>query len=378
MSDIYKCFMCGDELTEENSSDEHILLNALGGHIHSKKLICKNCNSALGSTSDDELAKELNFFASFLDVPRQRGKNQIIKTLDEKYDLMPGGVPVLRQPIVKKTKNENGFRFEAQVKDESDLEWILKGIAKKHPGIDVRKAFQSKQVKNERMNQITIPAFFSAHAIFPSIIKSAVEYYLLCGGNMCYVQHLMQAIKGEENSFDYCMYCYPREELFREYIGSIYHILYVKGNATEHLLYGYVSYFGVLQCIVLLNDNYDGPDLEQGYNYEVLTRQAGVIKPQYILTRKQVDEIMRTSFADNLPRLEMGIGKFLRNADYIQTREKSMPVFNAFYDEQRERLRKGEINTVQMKNACVKKYSDLIMPWLAKYIPKDPYEDLKE
>ena len=99
MSDIYKCFMCGDELTEENSSDEHILLNALGGHIHSKKLICKNCNSALGSTSDDELAKELNFFASFLDVPRQRGKNQIIKTLDEKYDLMPGGVPVLRQPI---------------------------------------------------------------------------------------------------------------------------------------------------------------------------------------------------------------------------------------------------------------------------------------
>ena len=86
MSDIYKCFMCGDELTEENSSDEHILLNALGGHIHSKKLICKNCNSALGSTSDDELAKELNFFASFLDVPRQRGKNQIIKTLDEKYD----------------------------------------------------------------------------------------------------------------------------------------------------------------------------------------------------------------------------------------------------------------------------------------------------
>lgn len=376
MPDIYKCFICGNDLTEENCSDEHILLNSLGGHIHSKKLICKNCNSALGSTSDDELAKELNFFASFLDVPRQRGKNQNIKTLDEKYDLMPGGIPVLRNPIVKKTKSENGFRYEAQVKDESDLEWILKGIAKKHPGIDVRKAFQSKQVKNEPMNQITIPAFFSARAIFPSIIKSAVEYYLLCGGDLHYVQQLMQAIKGEENPFDYCMYCYPREELFRESIGSIYHILYVKGNATDSLLFGYVSYFDVLRCIVLLNDNYDGPDLEQGYSYEVLTRQKEVIKPLYNLTREQVDEIMRTSFADNLPRLEMGIGKYLRNADYIQTREKSMPEFNAFYDEQCERLRKGEINAVQMEKACAKKYSDLIMPWLVKYIPKDPYEDL--
>lgn len=376
MPDIYKCFICGNDLTEENCSDEHILLNSLGGHIHSKKLICKNCNSTLGSTSDDELAKELNFFASFLDVPRQRGKNQSIKTLDEKYDLMPGGIPVLRNPIVKKTKSENGFRYEAQVKDESDLEWILTGIAKKHPGIDVRKAFQSKQVKNEPMNQITIPAFFSARAIFPSIIKSAVEYYLLCGGDLHYVQQLMQAIKGEENPFDYCMYCYPREELFRESIGSIYHILYVKGNATDSLLYGYVSYFDVLRCIVLLNDNYDGPDLEQGYSYEVLTRQKEVIKPLYNLTREQVDEIMRTSFADNLPRLEMGIGKYLRNADYIQTREKSMPEFNAFYDEQCERLRKGEINAVQMKKACAKKYSDLIMPWLVKYIPKDPHEDL--
>ena len=376
MPDIYKCFICGNDLTEENCSDEHILLNSLGGHIHSMKLICKNCNSALGSTSDDELAKELNFFASFLDVPRQRGKNQNIKTLDVKYDLMPGGIPVLRNPIVKKTKSENGFRYEAQVKDESDLEWILKGIAKKHPGIDVRKAFQSKQVKNEPVNQITIPAFFSARAIFPSIIKSAVEYYLLCGGDLHYVQQLMQAIKGEENPFDYCMYCYPREELFRESIGSIYHILYVKGNATDNLLYGYVSYFDVLRCMVLLNDNYDGPDLEQGYSYEVLTRQKEVIKPLYNLTREQVDEIMRTSFADNLPRLEMGIGKFLRNADYIQTREKSMPEFNAFYDEQCERLRKGEINAVQMKKACAKKYSDLIMPWLVKYIPKDPHEDL--
>ena len=51
---VNKCFVCGTVLTEENSSDEHILLNALGGHIHSKKLLCKRCNSVLGTTSDEE------------------------------------------------------------------------------------------------------------------------------------------------------------------------------------------------------------------------------------------------------------------------------------------------------------------------------------
>ena len=155
-----QCFICGADLSEENSSDEHILLNALGGHIHSNKLICKACNSAFGRTSDEELAKEMRFFASYLDVPRQRGKNQKVRTLDEKYDMMPGGIPVLRNPIVKKTEYNKGFAIEAEVRDELELRRILRELAKKYPGIDVQQALLSKVEKNDTIDYLQVSAEF--------------------------------------------------------------------------------------------------------------------------------------------------------------------------------------------------------------------------
>ena len=132
-----RCFICGILLTDTNSSDEHILLNALGGRLHSRSLLCKRCNEEIGRSVDEELANELNFFSSFLDIPRQRGKNLIIRTADEKYDLLPGGTPVLRKPIIKKENHGHGFTLEIEARNESELRSILNGYAKHYPGFDV-------------------------------------------------------------------------------------------------------------------------------------------------------------------------------------------------------------------------------------------------
>lgn len=36
-----KCYMCGVELNDCNRAEEHIILNAIGGVLTSKNLICK-------------------------------------------------------------------------------------------------------------------------------------------------------------------------------------------------------------------------------------------------------------------------------------------------------------------------------------------------
>ena len=36
------CFICNETLTEINASDEHIILNSLGGHLHSKIYCAKS------------------------------------------------------------------------------------------------------------------------------------------------------------------------------------------------------------------------------------------------------------------------------------------------------------------------------------------------
>ena len=43
----YYCYICDEELTDTNNSDEHIILNAIGGHLHSNKLLCKRCNKMM-------------------------------------------------------------------------------------------------------------------------------------------------------------------------------------------------------------------------------------------------------------------------------------------------------------------------------------------
>ena len=50
-----KCYLCGMLLSESNRSLEHIIPNAIGGHLKSKDLICKNCNSNTGQKIDAEI-----------------------------------------------------------------------------------------------------------------------------------------------------------------------------------------------------------------------------------------------------------------------------------------------------------------------------------
>ena len=62
---MIKCYLCGTEITEENKTVEHIVLNSIGGRLKSSKLICKNCNSKFGNTFDACLSKQLEFLQIF-------------------------------------------------------------------------------------------------------------------------------------------------------------------------------------------------------------------------------------------------------------------------------------------------------------------------
>ena len=62
------CYICGEELTKSNESEEHIIPNAIGGKLKSNKLICKKCNNQLGNDIDYKLTKQLDFFSNFLNI----------------------------------------------------------------------------------------------------------------------------------------------------------------------------------------------------------------------------------------------------------------------------------------------------------------------
>ncbi|AUC75782.1 HNH endonuclease [Olleya sp. Bg11-27] len=91
-----KCYRCEDIIDDKNSSEEHIIINACGGRLKSKNLLCKKCNSIFGDKFDCELARTTNVITNLLMVKRHHGVPQPIRTTrtstGEKYYLDYGGV----------------------------------------------------------------------------------------------------------------------------------------------------------------------------------------------------------------------------------------------------------------------------------------------
>src|ERR1035437_11025447 len=94
-----KCYKCDNEITTATETEEHIILNACGGRLKSKNLLCKTCNSQFGETFDKELASQTNDLANLLLVKRHRGEPQSIKgklqSTGEDYYLLYGGNPMM-------------------------------------------------------------------------------------------------------------------------------------------------------------------------------------------------------------------------------------------------------------------------------------------
>lgn len=363
-----KCFICGDQLTDANTSDEHILLNALGGRLCSRELLCKKCNEEIGRGSDKELANELNFFASLLNISRQRGKNQIIRTADEKYDLLPGGMPVLKKPIISKEDIDHGFRLEIEARNEIELRKILAGYAKQYPGIDVEKAIQTKKEQTKHVDTIRVPREFHASRIYPSMIKSAAEYFLYCGGEQKHVEHLIQTIKEVEGGERYCRYFYPLQKLFSLDQKGIYHVLYVRGSSAEHLLYGYISYFDVVQCLVLLNDDYKGSDIESSYIYNAVNKETVIAKPNYILLPETIQNAFAVPYNELAVLLSKQVEEFLKTAGIIRVHHKIDPELNSYIKEQFKEYQDGVIDAKELSARIACKSVSLYEPWLKRNI----------
>src|SRR5690348_12113276 len=107
------CYVCNTYLTQENETEEHIILNAIGGKLKSKKLICKGCNSKFGSNIDDKLAQQLNTVSNLLNVKRDRGKPQNVKGKYQNKEIIiePGGRMKLARPYID--KGEKVIHIEA-------------------------------------------------------------------------------------------------------------------------------------------------------------------------------------------------------------------------------------------------------------------------
>lgn len=292
-----KCYMCGTELNESNSSEEHIILNAIGGVLTSKNLICKQCNSNFGDGSDSHLAKQLQPFSVLMDVERDRGETPPIEAVrssnNEKILVYPGGKPGSVKPEVCFFQEDGKQKYHVVARNQKEMNRIYKGIKKKYPSATVIDTGEVVENINEK---ITIEYDLSKEPL-ESVCKTAVGYYLHSGGSQDYIQLFIDRLKNH-NVLELCNFCYMEQINISKSEDGIFHSITVVGEPQQRLLYAYIEFFDYYHVIVLLNDNYDGVEFRNVYCYNLIRKCESEAFFGALVTREMISDILHKELTD--------------------------------------------------------------------------------
>lgn len=309
----YYCYICGDEITDKNCTDEHVILNALGGHLHSYTIICKDCNNRMGESADARLAEDLSLFTDFLSVKknRQHEHNQILTDEDgHEVVVKDGGKSLaLRKPYVTSEEKDGVREINMTVRNMKELEGYLKGMVKrKELTQDQADDVLAKAKVTEHRSPLSKSTFISTEA-FPSIVKSAANLYVDRTHDIATVKPLVPYIEGKGDCRD-VLYLYHFKSLpYPEIKGQVTHMIHIEGSAKTGLLYAMMEYYSIYVYIVVIDRNYTGKDMNITYTYDVVAEKEVDRHFTLPLTMKELDDFK------NLPYKE-----YAKYLPYIQKR----------------------------------------------------------
>jgi hypothetical protein len=292
------CYICNKNIIGEEIYNEHIILNALGGTLKSKSLICKQCARSLDRI-DAALARSLNSFGLLLNIPRDRGANPPIQATrtdtGEQISLDSGGKPVLIKPDIRDNladSKQPSLRISAI--NQAQMRKVLTGLKRKYPLLNIEEIIKSAVTRKEYIPPVTIDIVFGEEEL-RSVCKMAINFYMYHGGNRDLIVHLIPYITdGGKNQ--YVNYYYPDELIAASNSSEGFiHTLFIEGNLQEKILYGYIELYNAFRLIILLSDSYEGDSFREVYSFDVLSRKK-VEKPINInMSRKEILNLVNNS-----------------------------------------------------------------------------------
>ncbi|WP_314095634.1 HNH endonuclease [Veillonella parvula] len=368
-----RCYLCGTLLNESNRSVEHIIPNAIGGNLKSKDLICKDCNSNTGLNIDSELSRQLNFIANMLNIERDRGKPQEFKVKNEStgeiYRCLLGGIPSRIKPEIIQDNNQ----IKIKAPNEKIARQLLNQIKSQNPNLEIDQVINKAEKSREYINnwcKFNVP--IGGADAFKSIYKTAISFYIYSGGSSHYITNIKQIISDEMMIFNYVKPCYLDYEIVEKDSEEVLHSILIKGNKETGKLYCYIEYFSAFKYAILLNNNYNGEDINKLYIFNVLNRQE-------ILERN----VLPTWFSDinnifnSLEWNQILLKDSLENLMKIISDKQHNNHLNRLICEAWEdtiktmELLEGDEITKEVYDVLIKNTIDAVMPYLERFIPKE-------
>ncbi len=314
-----KCYFCGKDLNNQNLKPEHIIPNAVGGRLTSKNILCNDCNNKL-SDLDQSLANSVYLLTNLLNPKRDNktksnlpmkfhfNNREFVREADGKY----------YSSQFKIEKSEKGFHLHLNAfysADNGAREKVIKPAIKALDSLaqnykwSAEKIYEEKRklieaISNKVIDTNDTPTFVGQIALnqdaklFLSMLKISIGYYLSNNFDINYLNKSINILKNKDYKLarKYCYYFFP-ENFYKE--DSIYHSIYLKGDKQNNVLYSLISIYGCLNCLVLLNEEYDGETIEKNYFYDLRNHKEIKFDKSLNLTKSEIVDIL-TILPENL------------------------------------------------------------------------------
>ena len=276
-----QCALRGCALTADNDSEEHIILNAIGGRKKVRGFICRTCNSDSGSEWDDELAEQLNPLSIHLGIKRQRGNvpPQTFPTASgQSVRVNADGTMTLAKPEVTVTTEGDTTRIHVSARSRKELRQALKGLQRKHPklrDVDIDEVMLKAQENSYYSSDpIEIRPNFGDIRAGRSLVKSAVALVFDAGidPSQCdlALDYLLRDDK--EPCFGY-YYERGRDLVVNRPAKLPFHCVHVVGRSAESTLLAYIEFYGLWRMVLCLSETYSGGDFSHTYSIDPVKGQ---------------------------------------------------------------------------------------------------------
>ncbi|MFB4472749.1 HNH endonuclease [Virgibacillus sp. SK37] len=322
------CYVCNSELTKENETEEHIILNAIGGKLKSRSLICKDCNSKFGSRVDNKLAEQLNPICNLLDVKRDRGKPQNVKATYKNKEILiePGG----KMKLARAYTHEDGKVVHIESATEGQAVKALRGLKRKYPSLNTEELLENAKRKKEYLDSVSISMNFGGKETTRAICKMAVNFFIFNGGDPKYIKQLLPFILGIEEEAEVYFF-YPRSELFYKNEKDILHTLLLVGDPNHRYLYVYVELFNEFKMVVYLSKEYDEEPIYESYHYNVITNQVFDYSTPVRIQRKDLKKYSTNEL--DIKRFQERLKSLLQRIDKITVDRRISEITNKAMEE---------------------------------------------
>jgi HNH endonuclease len=259
----HKCYYCGEVITAASTAVEHIIPNALGGKLKSRTILCSLCNSKLGNEVDAPFCQQMGFVVNRLGIKREKGDPPAIKArcvaTGDPIHIESDGTTFA--PRTKIQIVEGGYIIEC---DRKNIRKAQETLKRKVPNV------QFNQVEPfEADIEFRHDSNFGGKACYRAVTKIALNYYLLRGGSTTSISEAIAFVKhGGDNIF--VIPYYPTRDVLPQRLDKqITHVVTVRGDPVQKLLYAYVELFTAFRFLVYLSGTYDGKFMSDSYCFDL-------------------------------------------------------------------------------------------------------------